>query len=239
MQIKIALCDDEPIQVELIKSYVRSMEVEFKVEYIEANSGEELLEKIKGEKVDIFFLDIQMSGLNGVETAKEIRENDNEAIIVFMTGFKKYALEAFELNAFHYLIKPIMIDKFRNMMKKISKRLSEIKAHREKTKKFTIKKKDEIIRIEYDDIYYFEKNFRKIKVYTEKGNYDFYGSIKALLIELDEKTFIRCHQGFVINKNKIGSYKNGELLLGMENRKVIVSRKYKTDVIRAIESILL
>jgi len=171
-------------------------ELEHEFQCIVANSGEELLEKIKDERFDIFLLDIQMGGLNGIEIAKKIREKDNEAIIVFMTGYRKYTLEAFEINAFHYLIKPIMPEKFRNLMKRVLKRFHEIKVHRENTQKFILKTQSMIMKIDYKDILYFEKDFRKIKIYTVKGNYDFYGSFKALLTELDQNIFIRCHQSY-------------------------------------------
>lgn len=238
MQIKIALCDDEPVQAELIKSYILSMDAELEHEFqcIVANSGEELLEKIKDERFDIFLLDIQMGGLNGIETAKKIREKDNEAIIVFMTGYRKYTLEAFEINAFHYLIKPIMPEKFRNLMKRVLKRFHEIKVHRENTQKFILKTQSMIMKIDYKDILYFEKDFRKIKIYTVKGNYDFYGSFKALLTELDQNIFIRCHQGFVVNKNKIVRCNNEQILINANRTRISVSRKYKNNVIRAIES---
>ncbi|MBN4069503.1 response regulator transcription factor [bacterium AH-315-G05] len=239
MDVKIAICDDEPVQAELIKSYILSMDVKLELEFqcIVANSGEELLEKIKDEKIDIFFLDIQMSGINGIETAQKIREDDNEAIIVFMTGYRKYTLEAFELNAFHYLIKPIMPEKFRSLMKRVLRRFHEIKVHRENTKKFILKTQSMIMKIDYNDILYFEKNFRKIKMYTVKGNYDFYGSFKALLTELDQKIFVRCHQGFVVNKNKIISCNNEQILINTNGTRISVSRKYKNNIIRAIESI--
>ncbi len=238
MQIKIALCDDEPIQLELIKSYILSMETKLELEFqcIVANSGEELLEKIKDERIDIFFLDIQMGGIDGIETSQKIRVNDNEAIIVFMTGYRNYTLEAFEINAFHYLIKPIMPEKFRSLMKRVLRRFHEIKVHRENTQKFILKTQSMIMKIDYNDILYFEKNFRKIKIYTVKGNYDFYSSFKTLLTELDQKIFIRCHQGFVVNKNKIRNYNNEQILINTNGTRISVGRKYKNDVVRAIES---
>lgn len=239
MILNIAICDDDAVHVDLIKSYVKSMSIPYEVDYILAYSGEELLEKIKGTLINIAFLDIEMKGLNGIETGKIIRKNNKETIIIYLTGYKDYALEAFEIESFHYLVKPITKDKFIKIMERILVRIQEKKALQEKLSIFHIQTKGKLIQLQYEDIYYFEKHFRKIKVHTFNETIAFYGSMKELLDEIDCEYFIRCHQSYVVNKNKIREIReNSVILKEKEEWYIPISRTYKKEIIDSFCEVL-
>lgn len=236
MLFRIAICDDSQIQVELTKQFIGNALIDGDIEYFTANSGEELLEMDKlVENFDIVFLDIEMDGLNGIETAKEIRKTNNDAIIVFITGFKDYALEAYELNTFHYILKPISQEKISELMINIIRRIAEIRAYQEIEKIFTIKRKNKVIQLPYNEIYYFEKILRRIKVISLEGEITFTGTFSSLLEEIDNNYFIRCHQGFIVNRHKISKYKNESIYLRDIDKIIPVSRSNKENIIRALE----
>lgn len=232
MKLNIAICDDNSVHVDLIKSYIESMNIPYEVNCILTYSGEELLHKLKHNTVDVVFLDIEMKGLNGIQTGRKIREEYKDAIIVYLTGYKNYTLEAFEIESFHYLIKPIVEEKFKSIMERILIRFKEIKAFKEKMRIFSIQRKDKLIKLKYDDIYCFEKYFRKIRLHTLDQTIEFYGSMKDLLYEIDESYFIRCHQSYVVNRDKIREIQGNIIILkGKEKWPIPISRTYKQDVV--------
>ena len=236
MSLIIAICDDNKIQVESTKQFIEKTSIAHDIKYFTANSGEELLEMERIiEDFDIIFLDIEMDGLNGIETAGEIRKTNNRAIIVFITGFKDYALEAYELNTFHYLLKPISQEKISELMTNIIRRIDEIRAYQDTEKIFTIKTKSKIIQLPYNEIYYFEKILRRIKVIYFEGDTTYTGTISTLLEEIDNNYFIRCHQGFIVNRYKISKYKNDSIYLRDIDKIIPVSRSNKENVIKILK----
>ena len=100
--MQIAICDDEKNIRELIGDKVRRQFPEVEVDFF--STGDELL--LSDKPMDILFLDIQMSGRNGMETAKELRKIDKRTIIIFVTAAEEYVFQAFDVGAFHYIVKP-------------------------------------------------------------------------------------------------------------------------------------
>lgn len=237
MALKIAICDDDAIQVELTKNFIKNSSIDLGIKYFTANSGEELLGMEQFiEDFDIIFLDIEMTGLNGIETAREVRKNNTDAIIVFITGFKDYALDAYELNIFHYILKPISQEKISELMLNIIQRIDEIKAYKETEKFFIVKTKDKVIQLPYNEIYYFEKILRKIKVHYLEGTVTYTGTISSLMEDIDNEHFIQCHQGFIVNRYKISKYKDNNIYLMDKDNLIPVSRTHKQSIIRILEA---
>ncbi len=106
--IKIAICEDEKDQQELLKAYIeqifKGLSVKYSLDVF--NSGEELLENYPKD-IDIVLLDIQLGEINGMDTARKIRLLDNKVEIIFITSLIEYALEGYEVRAYRYLIKPV------------------------------------------------------------------------------------------------------------------------------------
>ena len=111
MGLNIAICDDEKVIREQIKELAeKEMPCVCDGLY---ETGDALL--AAGKQFDIVFLDIQMEGTDGIETAKRLRQRDEDTILIFITGIREYVFEAFDVAAFHYLLKPIEEDKFREV----------------------------------------------------------------------------------------------------------------------------
>lgn len=107
--IRIAIVDDEKVIREQIKKLIEKKQAESIIDTY--SSGEELL--MNEKCYDIVFLDIQMNGMNGIDTARALRQKTEDNVLIFITGVKEYVFDAFDVAAFHYLIKPIQESKFR------------------------------------------------------------------------------------------------------------------------------
>ena len=112
--MRIAICDDEKIIRELIGNKVKEQYPDSEIVFYQ--SGEELL--LSDKHVDILFLDIQMSGIDGMETARELRKKDKNVILIFVTAVEEYVFHAFDVKAFHYIVKPIDHKKFSMILQK-------------------------------------------------------------------------------------------------------------------------
>ena len=117
--MRIAICDDEKNVRELIGKKVRK--VYPKAELIFFESGEEILAFEDG--IDILFLDIQMPRKNGMEIARELRKKEKNMLLIFVTALEEYVFQAFDVEAFHYLVKPIADRKFKEVLQKAVEQL--------------------------------------------------------------------------------------------------------------------
>lgn len=237
MPLSIFLCDDDSVQIDTLSSYINSMRLD-DTNIIYTTCGEELLNKISTVKPDIVFLDIKMEGLNGIETGIKLKEQFDDAVIVYITGYSDYALDAFRVRSFDYLIKPVTFSRFETLMRDILVRVSEIKTYKEKHEILVINNKNSNIVIRYDDIICFEKSFRKIIVHTIGAPYEFYGTLTALIEKLNMKTFIQCHQGYIVNISKIKELKPDQIAFYESDLIIPVSRKYKPYIRKAFEKAL-
>jgi len=237
---KIAICDDDQLQVELISNYItNSLTKRHYHKTIKAYNGEELLGLLANEKIDIIFLDIEMTGMNGVEVGREIRKVNEDVVIIFLTGYKGYALEAFEVKSQDYVIKPISEEKVKITLDKALRRTDEIRAYNSIKSYFVVKNNDEIIRLKYDEIFFFEKQQRKINIYSRRGNFMFNGTIRELEFQLENLNFIKCHQAYFINMSKLFIFRRDEIVFRDIEKTVPVSRKYKKNIVMQLEKQLI
>lgn len=232
MKYTIAVCDDDATQIEIILEYINiaAKTSKYEFDFIVAQSGQELLDKVKRKEVNVFLLDIEMGGINGLDTGEKLRAIFDNAIIVYITGFKDYALNAFGVKAFDYIIKPLTKEKFNKLFSDICKRIDELNYYIESEKIFSVINKENIYKIPYSDIYYFEKSLRKIKVVFKGGKVEFYGSFQKLKESLDMLYFTQCHQSFIVNNETIYSYKNHYIVIKELNTDIPVSKSYVKEV---------
>lgn len=232
MKIKIAICDDEYIHRKVLLKYVKMLFVKGSYEVVEFISGEELIGKYPNG-LDIILLDIQMMGINGIETAKKIRLFDTNVTIIFTTAISEFMQEGYEVRAFRYLLKPI---EYNDFSKHLSQCKSEIIKNREKY--ILIKEIDEgqSIIVPINTILYVEIESRITLVHTDNKTYKTRESIKNIEDELKEHSFYRCHRAYLINLHKINSIgKNNAIIKGNE---VLVSRYKEKELKMKITDIL-
>lgn len=169
----IAICDDETEIRELLKNKIETVYPEEDV--ILYRTGEELLASKK--QMDLLFLDIQMPGLNGMEVAKILRKDNQKIILIFVTALEEYVFEAFDVDAFHYLVKPFSDKKFYMVMEKARRqyqelcRMRQVQQQEEKSKSLLIKTRGICTRVFLRDIIYAEVFNRKIVLHTVMAGY--------------------------------------------------------------------
>lgn len=112
---KIAICDDEPAVRKQMEAYFKELESVFCISYFE--SGEALLES--DVLYDVIFLDIDMKGISGIDTARKIRVRDKKAKIIYVTAYEDFREYAFGVHAFGYLVKPVEKEKFWKSFRKL------------------------------------------------------------------------------------------------------------------------
>ena len=160
MGLNIAICDDEKVIREQIKELAeKEMPCVCDGLY---ETGDALL--AAGKQFDIVFLDIQMEGTDGIETAKRLRQRDEDTILIFITGIREYVFEAFDVAAFHYLLKPIEVDKFREVFRRAGRELEKRKSKRRET--VFIKTRNRSFSLEKDSILYIESRGKKVEIHT-------------------------------------------------------------------------
>lgn len=214
---RIAICDDEPTHIEIIRNLLPELETDI------YTKPELLLTTIQSGKVyDVLFLDIMMPELDGISLAREIREISEDAIIVFITSKIEFMQTGYEVRAFRYLLK----DQISNGLKKIWSDIESELAVK-KDEYFVYEFEKQTYRYYCRDILYFESKLRRVIVHTKTDTGIFYGHLDD--IEMKLPFFVRIHKSFLVNKKHIRSISSDKIIL-FDGAVLPVSRKYSTDI---------
>jgi len=228
MTYTIGICDDCIEQVELLAGFLRGCGDYGEFRVIHASEPETFFETLKTNRPDLVFLDVDMDGMSGIELGEKIRALYENTVIVYITGYEKYAFDAFRLRAFHYLLKPVTAEQFRQV-------LSEALAYIQKEdagktdKKISVQNKGELLNLPYRDICYFEKIGHQIKIRALSHEVTYYDNFTSLLAGLDDDAFVQCHQGYIANVDKIRAFRDNTLFLD-GNIQLPVSRTFAEQV---------
>lgn len=224
--LNIAICDDENIQVELLHKYVtnwandRNIKIQVETFY-SAESFE--FNWSMDKKYNILLLDIEMSGKNGIELAKNIRKEDKILDIIFITAISDYIGEGYDVSALNYLIKPIKEKKLYECLDKASQKIP----NEEKT--ILINIEGETHRIIQSDIIYIEAFSHTIEINTINKKYTVRKNIGDMEKELDGNILTRCHRSYIVGLKHIK--KIGKTDIGLDNNHAIpVSRRLYSSV---------
>ena len=218
--MNIAVCDDEKEVREQIKGLLRRQN-QTAILYA---SGEELL--AAKEQYDIVFLDIQLDGKNGIETARALRQLDRSVILIFVTGLKEYVFDAFDVGAFHYLLKPIEEKKFTEVLENAVKEAEK----KNQQELFVIKTRNRNIAVRKNQILFVESRMRKAKIHTIKEDYEIYGTMNDLEKQLG-KNFYRCHRGYLVNLAHVSEYTSDSIRLS-ESTVIYLSREKHNEFVK-------
>ena len=222
--IRIAICDDEKNIRAYLCTLVRKQDPGSDItEY--ASAGEYLSGEMEH---DLLFLDIEMkgpaAGMDGMSMAKQVRSMNlaRQPAIIFVTGYEKYVYDAFDVDAFHYLLKPINEQKFAEIFRRAAEQiLSETE---QKKKTLVIQCKNESRAIPLDNIYYLESRNHKVVLYLKEGELEYYAKIG----DLEEKLagqFYRIHRGYLGNLAYVEGYDKTGVTLANGIR-LPLSKKY-------------
>ena len=201
--MRIAICDDEKNIREFIAEKVKKQYA--KADIVFFSSGEELL--LYDKQIEILFLDIQMNGKNGMETAKELRRKDKKVIIIFVTAIEDYVFQAFDVGAFHYLVKPIDDVKFADVFCRAVEEweLQHIHTGQPEEKYVMINNGGIHSKVMLEDIVYAEVFNRKVVIHKLKDEIEYYGKLSDLEA-LAGDSFFRPHRAYLINFKYVEKY---------------------------------
>lgn len=198
MKLKIAICDDEQNQIEYIESVLSTWGRESGHNYTvyAFNSAESFLFAYEDDKdYDILLLDVEMKEISGIDLAKRIRKDNNRAEIIFITSHFEFYGEGYEVDALHYLIKPIVSEKLMAVLSKAAEKLAI------EPPSVVITCEGETVKLYESDIYYVESflHYISIHVYTPAGEKEY--RIKESISTFEGKLsddFYRIHRSFLI-----------------------------------------
>jgi two-component system LytT family response regulator len=240
--INALIVDDEKPAREKIRTFLK--EESFISSIFEAETGVEAVEMIKQGKADIIFLDIQMPGMTGFEVIERVGV-ENMPIIVFVTAYDEYAIQAFEVQAVDYLLKPFDHRRFRKSFNRaleqielknknvfvIKKLLEEIKKEREYLRKILVKKGQSSFFVDTDEIVHIAAEKEYITLYTEKESYLVRETMKRMELHLNPAKFVRIHRSLIVNIDyikEIQPWFHGDKIIVMKNGKELkLSRRFR------------
>lgn len=187
------ICDDNSSQTNKLKTIIQQhLELNaLEFEIYETDSGESLIRKYSDYKLnfDIFFLDIEMKTLNGVETAKKIRKKNKDALIIFVTGYSEYVYEGYDVHAFNYILKPYKREK---IIRILDEALIDLKSKENNFLLLDLPNKG-LYKVKLNDIIYFKSDRRKVIAVTCNNEFSYYEKLDNLEKKLS-KSFVRIHQ---------------------------------------------
>ena len=259
MTIRTILVDDEKLA---IQGLMLRLEKFPDVEVIDTcSNGREAIRKIKTEKPDLVFLDIQMPGFDGFSVVKGVMEIE-PPLIVFVTAYQEHAVRAFEANAVNYLMKPVDEDKLADTLERVRTRIAEKRSAEEAEKLKTvlaevapdaieampeegetagryeklinIKDKGQIFRVDVDSIERIEAAGDYMVIYTADNSLILLETMKDLERRLDPRVFQRVHRSWIVNLNQVRQVKphtNGECFLILESGADVKVSRSYRDVV--------
>jgi two-component system LytT family response regulator len=252
-KLRIVIADDERPAREFLKALLRGFD---DVELIgEAENGADALELIKTLRPDLALLDLQMPEISGLEVVRLLRKSQMP-LVAFITAFDEYAVQAFELNAVDYLLKPVEKGRLRETLTRAGERLEQTdwrsgEAGRlknaartyddssplEMLDRIPVKKREEIYLVPVAEIVSIIADGELLKIATTKNEkYTINFRLKDLELRLDPKKFVRLSRGAMVNLDMIASVSpmpGGTYLVALKDGQEIASSRLQSKILRS------
>ena len=223
--MRIGVCDDEKNIRELISNKIKKEYPNSEIVFFK--SGEELL--LESKDIDILLLDIQMPGRNGIEIARELRKKNNKTILIFVTAMEDYVFEAFDVNAFNYIVKPFNDNRFMDVLNKAINEYNSSGETEQETRYVMVSNKGMHTKVKLDEIIYAEVFNRKVVIHKTDEEIEYYGKMSELE-SLAGESFFRSHRAYLINFKYVEKYDAKTIY--MEKGKVLMAKKNYPEFVK-------
>lgn len=222
--MRIVVLEDNIIEYDKIKNSLENWAENYDIELFLSHfqSGESFFDDPNNynSETDLFLLDIDMGKMNGIDVAKKLRILDYRGDIIFLTAFKDFVFEGYNVHAFNYLVKPLNEDIF-------FKCLSEIENKRHADCYIYRNKQQDAVSIPYHEIISFSVNRHYIDITTTKQVYEQYNNLNKI-ISILPRNFVQVHRSYIINLSHV--YKLSQNKIHLSNGSTVeVGRTYLKD----------
>jgi len=214
------IVDDEPLAQQVIEDY--AITIPYLTVIAKCSSAFEAFDVLRQKKVDLIFLDIQMPNVSGIDFLNSL---EYKPMIIFTTAFSEYALDAFNLNAMDYLVKPIPFDRFLkavnkafdyyNLKNRSQEPAKEIHTGPAPEKYILVKSEYHTQKVDLNDITYIEglKDYIKIHLVNSKPVVTL-NSLRNMVEKLPSDQFVRVHKSFIVSLTKVDSISRNRIIIG-------------------------
>jgi two-component system, LytTR family, response regulator len=248
MQLKTLIVDDEPVARKILREELESLD---DVEIVgEADNGAEALDKIAACRPDLVLLDLQMPGMGGLDVVRKLKHGPSMPVIVIVTAYDKYALQAFDAGAIDYLLKPVGQDRLaeaverakrvtgREAVEKVAQ-LQEIgePAGSARTRRIVGRVGEEYFLLSADEIFAFQAEGDLVWVITAKRKYLATQTLKVLQERLKSTSFRRIHRNALVNVDhvrKMSALSSQRWLITLSNDQEFIASKRQARSVRQL-----
>jgi DNA-binding LytR/AlgR family response regulator len=230
--------DDENLALDLLEDNIQK--IPFLNLVKRCKNAFDAIETLQNNAIDLMFLDIQMPGITGIQFLQSLK---NKPMVIFVTAYKQYALEGFELDVVDYLLKPIDFERFLKAVNKASEHHSlkqkslledATGATSEKVSSIFVNADYSLVKIKIDEITYIEGLKDYVKIYTSTSSKPVVTrmTMKAIEEKLPSSAFFRVHKSFIVSLDKIESIRNLKIKMG--NAQIPISESYSESFFKMI-----
>ncbi|TLX74676.1 response regulator transcription factor [Labilibacter sediminis] len=240
MIINCIIVDDEPLAQDLIEDYISK--IPFLNLIKKCSSAFEAFECLRNHTIDLVFLDIHMPNVSGLDFIKSL---ETKPLFIFTTAYSEYAIEAFDLNAVDYLVKPIPFDRFLKATNKVvdyysiknqpKQTIPQEPAKKAKPDYLFIKADYKEKKVNFDDILYIEglKDYIKIHLKSNPKPLITHNSLKKILLSIQDHGFARIHKSYIVSINQIKSITKNRVIIN--DKWIPIGDNYKEAFLKMIK----
>jgi DNA-binding LytR/AlgR family response regulator len=233
--IKCLAVDDEALSLDLLEDNIR--QVPFLQLVKRCRNAYEAMDVLRQEPIDLIFLDIQMPGLTGTQFLQSLT---HKPVVIFITAFKKYALEGFELDVLDYLVKPVTFERFLKAVNKaadfcsMKKQAVQAPVVNNANDYFFVNVEYSLVKIAIQEITHIESLRDYIKIYLSQHDKPVMTklSLKSLADRLSPNRFVRVHKSYMVAIDKICSIRKGHVYI--DQHIIPISDFYREELLKLI-----
>lgn len=222
--MRIAVCDDNPKELERIKGcFCRIQGYDLVCSYFDSTSTVMEILKTENSPYDLYILNIEMPGMNGLKLAKSIREKDSRALFVFLTSYTRYMKDVFDVVTFDFIEKPISDEKLLQILERAATYLNITSQH------FSFGYRASRYSLKYDRILYIEKKGRQALIHTFEDVYKTNMTLEEIWKQLNPKSFVHIHSSYIINLYNLDR-KDNEIAIMRNGEKLHITKGYRREL---------